>query len=129
MLTEKDIRAEINRIRGSATRMQIIAPDAACVVCGTTAKVQAHHESYFAPREVTPLCGVHHKARHRELRALGVNPVLLYIDGRLGGAPRPFEAGRSQAELNGDYWKLVHGQGPYVQTWKRIHGVSPTPGR
>lgn len=38
-----------------------------CVVCGTNKKVQAHHENYSRPLDVTWLCAPHHKKRHIEL--------------------------------------------------------------
>lgn len=39
-----------------------------CEVCGTTA--HAHHDDYTRPLDVRWLCGVHHRARHRELARL-----------------------------------------------------------
>jgi hypothetical protein len=38
-----------------------------CGRCQTTIDVQAHHESYDRPLNVTWLCRKHHKERHREL--------------------------------------------------------------
>lgn len=38
-----------------------------CEVCGTTTKVQAHHEDYNKPLEVMWLCPCHHKQRHAEI--------------------------------------------------------------
>jgi hypothetical protein len=38
-----------------------------CEVCGTTRKVQAHHEDYGRPLEITWLCQQHHSQRHKEL--------------------------------------------------------------
>jgi hypothetical protein len=38
-----------------------------CEVCGTTVRVQAHHEDYDRPLDVRWLCQLHHKARHKEI--------------------------------------------------------------
>lgn len=37
-----------------------------CERCGA-AKTHAHHEDYLKPLDVTWLCPLHHKARHREI--------------------------------------------------------------
>jgi len=38
-----------------------------CRVCGSTEKVEAHHEDYSKPLVVDWLCFVHHRARHKEI--------------------------------------------------------------
>lgn len=38
-----------------------------CERCGTSEKVQAHHEDYSKRLEVNWLCPLHHKQRHAEL--------------------------------------------------------------
>ena len=43
-----------------------------CEVCSTLEKVQGHHEDYDKPLEVRWLCPKHHKARHKELKELGI---------------------------------------------------------
>lgn len=43
-----------------------------CEVCGTEEFVHAHHEDYSKPLEVKWLCGIHHKARHKEMKKLGI---------------------------------------------------------
>jgi hypothetical protein len=89
MLAEQDILREIRAIRASLpARTQRLA----CSVCGRTANVERHHESYFVARETTPLCVVHHIARHKELREDGCDPTRVYVEARLGGAPPPREA-------------------------------------
>lgn len=42
-----------------------------CVVCGD-ANSHGHHEDYRHPLEVMWLCPLHHKARHKELKGLGI---------------------------------------------------------
>jgi hypothetical protein len=52
-----------------------------CIVCGKTPgerRIHAHHDDYSKPYDVTWLCGTHHKARHKKLRAI-------YGDGPLPG--------------------------------------------
>lgn len=39
-----------------------------CVVCGSTEKIERHHEDYSKPKEVTFLCKKHHSERHVEIR-------------------------------------------------------------
>ena len=39
-----------------------------CEWCGTTLRVEAHHEDYTKPLDVMWLCPVHHRQRHREMR-------------------------------------------------------------
>ena len=39
-----------------------------CQICGTIERVQAHHEDYNKPLEVTWLCVKHHNERHIQLR-------------------------------------------------------------
>ncbi len=42
-----------------------------CSVCGSE-KSMAHHESYDRPLEVIWFCQPHHRARHREMVAIGI---------------------------------------------------------
>lgn len=39
-----------------------------CSVCGAP-KTHAHHEDYSKPLDVVWLCPLHHRARHKELKA------------------------------------------------------------
>lgn len=39
-----------------------------CEVCGTTARIHAHHEDYSKPLEVRWLCGFHHRELHNSKR-------------------------------------------------------------
>ncbi len=41
-----------------------------CEVCGSTAKIQGHHDNYFLPLEVKWLCQTHHAQRHYELEQI-----------------------------------------------------------
>ncbi len=41
-----------------------------CEVCGTTERVQAHHDDYSKPLEVRWLCFVHHRQAHGQLKYL-----------------------------------------------------------
>ena len=43
-----------------------------CEHCG--AKAHAHHENYDNPLEVRWLCPLHHKHRHKEMKAAGIEP-------------------------------------------------------
>lgn len=45
-----------------------------CERCGSTTRVHAHHENYDEPLTVNWLCPKHHKERHREMLALGIEP-------------------------------------------------------
>jgi len=45
-----------------------------CNVCGTTIKVDAHHEDYDKPLDVVWYCRQHHMDRHKEMRRLGIKP-------------------------------------------------------
>lgn len=38
-----------------------------CSVCGSTDRIQAHHEDYDNPLDVTWYCAKHHRARHVEI--------------------------------------------------------------
>jgi hypothetical protein len=44
-----------------------------CERCGLI-KVHGHHENYDKPLEVVWLCPKHHSQRHKEMRALGIEP-------------------------------------------------------
>jgi hypothetical protein len=100
MLTEQDIRGELSRLRGHASRILRGVERPACAHCSSERYVAAHHDSYFAPREVIWLCGSCHARRHINLRIVGLDPATLYIDGRLGGAPPPREAGMPREDYN-----------------------------
>lgn len=39
-----------------------------CEICGTTVRVQGHHDDYSKPMEVKWLCHPHHAERHVQLR-------------------------------------------------------------
>lgn len=39
-----------------------------CEVCGSTHRVEGHHEDYSRPLDIRWLCQRHHKQRHVELR-------------------------------------------------------------
>lgn len=41
-----------------------------CKICGSAENIEAHHEDYFKPLEVTWLCRNCHKAHHKELTLL-----------------------------------------------------------
>jgi len=41
-----------------------------CEVCGTTEKVEGHHEDYTRPLDVRWLCKEHHRQAHLECRAV-----------------------------------------------------------
>lgn len=61
-----------NLIKRRAWRAACTIPLGPCEVCGTRENIHRHHDDYSKPREVKMLCGVHHKARHRELKAQGI---------------------------------------------------------
>jgi hypothetical protein len=44
-----------------------------CQRCGAV-NSHAHHENYDKPLEVVWLCPPHHRERHREMKALGIEP-------------------------------------------------------
>lgn len=47
-----------------------------CEVCGSSKKINAHHEDYSKPLEVIWLCSRHHGERHREINGLHeVKPI------------------------------------------------------
>ena len=58
---------------GSAIKQKKITK-APCAKCGEL-KVEAHHEDYSRPLDVTWLCQPHHKARHKEMVILGIDPL------------------------------------------------------
>lgn len=39
-----------------------------CSICGTTLKVEGHHEDYSKPFDVTWLCTTHHKEAHAKIK-------------------------------------------------------------
>jgi len=41
-----------------------------CEVCGSTTRVQGHHDNYFLPLKVNWLCQTHHAQRHYELEQI-----------------------------------------------------------
>jgi hypothetical protein len=41
-----------------------------CEVCGSTIRVEAHHDNYFLPLQVNWLCATHHRRRHYELNVI-----------------------------------------------------------
>lgn len=45
-----------------------------CIVCGSENSL-AHHESYNKPLDVTFYCQIHHKARHKEMAIMGIDPL------------------------------------------------------
>lgn len=56
-------RAHSLLARARKTGRVIIEP---CVVCGTTERLEAHHEDYSKPLDVVWLCSVHHHAVHHK---------------------------------------------------------------
>lgn len=44
-----------------------------CERCGCESSM-AHHESYDRPLDVTWLCSIHHKERHKEMAIQGIEP-------------------------------------------------------
>lgn len=53
-----------------------------CSVCGSTDRIQAHHEDYDNPLDVTWYCAKHHRARHAE-----IGDVLMCGDLNIRGVP------------------------------------------
>lgn len=47
-----------------------------CAVCGSTVRIEGHHDDYSKPLEVIWLCRPHHGQRHIELRRAGKDPNL-----------------------------------------------------
>lgn len=45
-----------------------------CEVCGSTARVHAHHDDYSKPLDVMWLCVTHHRERHRYLDGIQASP-------------------------------------------------------
>jgi hypothetical protein len=41
-----------------------------CEVCGSTFKIEAHHDNYFLPLQINWLCATHHRRRHCELNVI-----------------------------------------------------------
>jgi hypothetical protein len=67
---------QANVILGNAVRYKKITKKQ-CQICGN-AKVQAHHEDYSKPLDVTWLCVRHHNDRHihlRDMKTLGMKPL------------------------------------------------------
>ena len=62
----------------TAKRKGILIPQP-CEVCGTTNRIQAHHENYSKPLEVRWLCSLHHRRRHKEIGAPLVAPGTLFV--------------------------------------------------
>ena len=58
-----------NPLRRPAWGKAQIIPLEPCQVCGTSEKVHRHHDDPAKPLDVMFLCPLHHKARHRELKA------------------------------------------------------------
>lgn len=83
--------AEVRRIRARTKVPAGTLWRAGCAICGSRAQVVGHHYSYFAPREVIPLCGSHHQRVHRRLRKRGRDVRAMYFDGRRAGRPAPYE--------------------------------------
>ncbi len=57
-------------------RRQGLLKKTPCCVCGEYGnRVVAHHEDYAKPNVIVWLCEIHHKERHRQLKALNQSPA------------------------------------------------------
>lgn len=51
-----------------------LAKPSVCSRCPEKHRIEAHHDDYSKPLDVTWLCTACHRVRHRELRQLGIDP-------------------------------------------------------
>lgn len=64
------VKRRAHVMTGNAMRNGKLKKPAACERCGGTGRgVEAHHENYYKPLEVTWLCADCHGIRHREINA------------------------------------------------------------
>lgn len=67
MITNEEKDRARRMVTAAKTRGDLIPGP--CRVCGGDKNIDAHHEDYTRPLDVTWLCQFHHKERHREMRA------------------------------------------------------------
>jgi hypothetical protein len=63
--SRNNLKRRAHIMTGNAIKYGLIAKQP-CEVCGST-DVDAHHEDYHSPYDVSWLCHTHHMARHREI--------------------------------------------------------------
>lgn len=61
------------RVYNAVKRGTLVRP-AICSRCPETHRIEGHHDDYGKPLDVMWLCTACHRARHRELRELGIDP-------------------------------------------------------
>ena len=61
------------RVYNAVKRGDLVRPSV-CSRCPETHRIEGHHDDYGKPLEVMWLCTACHRARHKELRELGIDP-------------------------------------------------------